>query len=204
MAGDSDRSCITMHCCGLTSEICLPLYVPCRCQYIYQEWTHGGLPGAHLRLRINGRKRRISRPGSRKAFCSPLSKTRPVILFFDGHSTRLYKHCLHKASFQGGGRLVHPASQHLAHPATTGHGSVWSYENSLERDSASAQAEDKGIQHGQEGLASLITELFEHSFTLAQLRASFWATGICPFIHSKAIPDHKAGYIIPLSIKNTQ
>ena len=49
--------------------------------------------------------------------------------------------------------FVHLAIQHLTHCATHGHGSIQSYKNSLERDSASTQAEDKGIQCRLEGLS---------------------------------------------------
>ena len=92
-AGGSDRSFITVHCCGSASGICLPPYILYKGKYMYQDWTRGAPAGALFGVLESGwMEEKNFQSWFQKGFLPAvrhLTKTGPVILFFDGHSSHL-------------------------------------------------------------------------------------------------------------------
>ena len=124
----------------------------------FQEWFEKGFLPAVQHLPENG----------------------PVILFFDGHSSHLALSMIVKARGAGVDLFTLPSNtSHILQPLDVAvYGPMKTAWKEILQD---CKLKTRASKADKKVFASLLSELFKHAITPAQLKAGFRTTGICPF-----------------------
>ena len=200
-AGGSDRSYITVHCCGSASGIRLVPYVLFKGVYLYKEWTTGGPAGALYGMSESGwMETKNFLDWFKKGFLPAvrhLLKTGPVVLFFDGHSSHLALNLLRVARSESVDLYTLPShTSHILQPLDV---AVYGPMKAAWREILQQyKLETRASNADKKNFTALLSKLWDRSLTPAQLRAGFRATGIYPF-NRKAVSDAKIATSIPFT-----
>lgn len=205
-SGGSDRSYITVHCCGSASGIRLPPYILYKGKYLYKDWMIGGPAGALYGVSDSGwMEHKNFQDWFIKGFLPAvrhLTETGPVALFFDGHNSHLAISLIETARDAGVDLFTLPSNtSHILQPLDV---AVYGPMKTTWRQILqNYKLTTKASKADKKNFASLLAELLKLTMTPAQLRSGFRATGICPF-NPKAVPDDKLASSIPFSFAPAQ
>ena len=197
IGGESGRQYITVHCAGNAHGERLPPFILYKGKNMYQRWMQGGPAGAVYGISESGW---MDASNFLSWFCklflpavAHLTKTAPVVLFFDGHYSHISMELINQARANKVVLMCFPPNTtHLLQPLDVG---VFApLKNAWRAILKQYKLETRGEHASKEVFPSLIAKLWETSFMPKHCIGGFRSAGLTPFS-----PEHVLQKLMPMT-----
>lgn len=200
VAGGSGRGYTTIHGCGSASGVRLPPYIIYKGKNLYSSWTKGGAAGALYAVSNSGwMENETYESWFQKMFIPAvkhLTKTRPVVLFFDGHYSHISIRLIEISRENNIHLVLLPSNTtHVLQPLDVGvYGPL---KQAWKKILADFKRQTRAANISKEEFPNLVAQLWSASFKPQHLQGGFRESGLFPF-RCDAIPSWKVAPALPL------